>query len=144
MNHIFASIANMPKPRPTLRNMYQRIHLMIISITLLMAGIPLSVLSEFTLKTYAEHNLQLVASTISYTSAAAVVFGDKPAAQEALTLIARKEQIYQALIYDQQKELLDCWTSPTRLHMTIDDPIRKWLLPKMVVPPVMSANEVVG
>ncbi|NLS54902.1 diguanylate cyclase [Hafnia alvei] len=124
--------------------MFQRIHLMIIAITLLMAGIPLSVLSVFTLKTYAEHNLQLVASTISYTSAAAVVFGDKPAAQEALTLIARKEQIYEARIYDQKKELLASWTSPTRLHMTIDDPIRKWLLPKMVVQPVMSENEVVG
>jgi diguanylate cyclase (GGDEF)-like protein len=123
MNHIFASNANMPKARPTLRSMFQRIHLMIIAITLLMAGIPLSVLSVFTLKTYAEHNLQLVASTISYTSAAAVVFGDKPAAQEALTLIARKEQIYEARIYD---------------------PIRKWLLPKMVVQPIMSENEVVG
>ncbi|WP_227660081.1 diguanylate cyclase domain-containing protein [Hafnia alvei] len=144
MNHIFASNANMPKARPTLRSMFQRIHLMIIAITLLMAGMPLSVLSVFTLKTYAEHNLQLVASTISYTSAAAVVFGDKPAAQEALTLIARKEQIYEARIYDQKKDLLASWTSPTRLHMTIDDPIRKWLLPKMVVQPIMSENEVVG
>lgn len=135
MNHIFASNANMPKARPTLRSMFQRIHLMIIAITLLMAGIPLSVLSVFTLKTYAEHNLQLVASTISYTSAAAVVFGDKPAAQEALTLIARKEQIYEARIYDQKKDLLASWTSPTRLHMTIDDPIRKWLLPKWLCSP---------
>lgn len=92
MRFTFLSNANMPKSRPTLRSMFQRIHLMIIAITLLMAGIPLSVLSVFTLKSYAEHNLQLVAATISYTSAAAVVFGDKPAAQDALTLIAKKNK----------------------------------------------------
>ncbi|EFV41639.2 adenylyl cyclase [Hafnia paralvei ATCC 29927] len=144
MRFTFFSNANMPKSRPTLRSMFQRIHLMIIAITLLMAGIPLSVLSVFTLKSYAEHNLQLVAATISYTSAAAVVFGDKPAAQDALTLIAKKEQVYEARIYDQKKELLASWTSPTSMRLTLDDPIRKWLLPKMVVQPVVSENEVVG
>jgi len=73
-------------------------HLRLGLATVIAAGLILTAVSFLTLRTYVEQNLTLVARSISYTAEAATVFGDGVAAQEALTLIAVREQLQSARI----------------------------------------------
>ncbi|AOP43161.2 diguanylate cyclase [Edwardsiella piscicida] len=144
MKRLFSKRARSRTDRPTLRRMFQRIHIMIIAVTLLLAGIPLSLLSLFTLRTYAEHNLHLVAMTISYTSEAAVVFNDKPAALDALNMIAKREQIAEATITDVQHQVWVRWNSSTPSHESLNRLLRGWLLPSSVSGPIEHNGQLIG
>lgn len=144
VKRLFSKRVSSRQTRPTLRRMFQRIHLMIIAVTLLLAGIPLSLLSLFTLRSYAEHNLQLVAMTISYTSEAAVVFNDKPAALDALNMIAKREQIAEATISNAQHQVWVRWYSPTPTDERVNRLLRGWLLPSAVSGPIEHNGQLIG
>jgi diguanylate cyclase (GGDEF)-like protein len=66
------------------------------------ASLVLTGVSFFTLRTYVNQNLTLIARSISYTAEAATVFKDAGAAGDVLTLIARQENLLSAEIYDAQ------------------------------------------
>lgn len=86
--------------RPTLGQVLQRMNLGLALIAVSAAGIFLTLLALFALRAYANHNLHLIARSISYTAEAAVVFEDRPAAREALMLIASNEEVSEAKILD--------------------------------------------
>ena len=67
----------------------------------------------FALRAYANHNLHLIARSISYTVEAAVVFEDRTAAREALMLIASNEEVSDARILDNNGKMLANWRHPT-------------------------------
>jgi diguanylate cyclase len=64
------------------------------------ASLVLTGVSFFTLRTYVNQNLTLVARSIAYTAEAATVFRDGGAATEVLTMIAKQEDLLSADIYD--------------------------------------------
>ena len=66
----------------------------------------------FALRAYANHNLHLIARSISYTVEAAVVFEDRTAAREALMLIASNEEVSDARILDNNGKMLANWRHP--------------------------------
>ena len=79
-----------PLPRPTLRKSLQRIHLIIIVVSMTISGISLSTLSLIALRNYAENNLELLASTLSFTVQSSVVKGDGEIVREALAEIGKR------------------------------------------------------
>lgn len=92
--------------RPTLGRVLQRVHLGLALIAVGTAGIFLTLVALFALRAYADHNLHLIARSISYTVEAAVVFEDGVAAREALMLIASNEEILEARILDNKGKML--------------------------------------
>lgn len=130
---------------PTLRQSLKRIHLKITVVSLLLSGLVISTLSLFALRNYAENNLQLVAATVGYTSQAAVVFDDRVAAQEILTVFGRRGQFSSGKIYNNQNNLLASWQSPNQERYTgMDELIRDWLFPHSVMAPVIHNQHEVG
>ncbi|MFK0313453.1 diguanylate cyclase domain-containing protein [Pseudomonas sp. NPDC090233] len=95
--------------RPTLRSVLGRGHLSVALLAVGLAGISLTVLGVLALRVYADHNLHLIARSINYTVEAAVVFDDSAAANEALELIARSEEVADAKVFNNDGELLAHW-----------------------------------
>jgi ABC-type nitrate/sulfonate/bicarbonate transport system permease component len=75
-----------------------------------MAGLLLTGIALLALRIYADHNLELVARAISYTSEAAVVFHDEEAAKEALQAIVTREDVAQASIQLPSGRPLASWS----------------------------------
>lgn len=100
------------RSRPTLGSVIGRGHLIVALVAVTMASVSLTLLGVLALRVYADHNLHLIARSISYTVEAAVVFNDKDAATEALALIASTEEVADAQVFDTQGQLLARWQRP--------------------------------
>ncbi|EKN4207622.1 diguanylate cyclase, partial [Yersinia ruckeri] len=74
-----------------------------------MAGIFITLFTVVALRVYVDHNLHLIARSISYTTEAAVVFGDNIAANEALAVIAANEEVAEAKIMGANGKLIASW-----------------------------------
>lgn len=101
-----------PNPRPTLRSVIGRGHLAVALLAIGLASLSLTCLGVLALRVYADHNLHLIARSISYTVEAAVVFNDSGAAADSLALIASTEEVADAKVYDSQGQLLASWQRP--------------------------------
>ncbi|MFA3759566.1 diguanylate cyclase domain-containing protein [Yersinia sp. 2466 StPb PI] len=130
---------------PTLGRVLGRIHLTVALVSVATAGIFLTLVALFALRVYADHNLHLIARSISYTTEAAVVFGDSVAANEALSLIAANEEVAQAKILDVNGREIANWTLPNDSPMyDMEQKVARWVLPEPVVLPMMHAGNEVG
>ncbi|PVF12882.1 diguanylate cyclase, partial [Yersinia pestis] len=89
---------NSAEKLPTLAGVLRRIHLSVAIVSVVTACIFLTVAALFALRVYVDHNLHLIARAISYTTEAAVVFGDNVEANELLALIASNEEVAEAKI----------------------------------------------
>ncbi|WP_186371657.1 diguanylate cyclase domain-containing protein [Yersinia alsatica] len=130
---------------PTLGRVLGKIHLTVAIISVATAGIFLTLAALFALRVYADHNLHLIARSISYTTEAAVVFGDKIVANEALSLIAANEEVAQAKILDVNGREIASWTIPDHgpIHY-IEQSVARWALPEPVVVPMIHAGNEIG
>ncbi|MFI8415086.1 diguanylate cyclase domain-containing protein [Serratia sp. NPDC078593] len=133
------------QPRPTLGRVLQRMNLGLALIAVGAAGISLTLLALFALRAYADHNLHLIARSISYTVEAAVVFEDRTAAREALTLIASNEEVSEARIMDSGNNVLAHWQHPKDgpLH-NLEQFVALWALPEPVTLPITHEGKQVG
>ncbi|WP_025120424.1 MULTISPECIES: diguanylate cyclase domain-containing protein [unclassified Serratia (in: enterobacteria)] len=131
--------------RPTLGQVLQRMNLSLALIAVGTAGIFLTLLAMFALRAYANHNLHLIARSISYTVEAAVVFEDRPAAREALMLIASNEEVSEAKVLDKQGVSLANWSHSTdgALH-GLEQLVAHWVLPEAVVWPITHEGNQIG
>ncbi|MGL5388112.1 MAG: diguanylate cyclase domain-containing protein [Enterobacterales bacterium] len=131
--------------RPTLGQVLQRMNLGLALIAVGTAGIFLTLVALFALRAYANHNLHLIARSISYTVEAAVVFEDRPAAREALMLIASNEEVSEAKVLDKQGVSLASWTHSTNgaLH-GLEQFVAHWVLPEAVVWPITHEGNQIG
>ena len=96
--------------RLTLRQSLGRTHMVTSLTAVCMAGLLLTGIALLALRIYADHNLELVARAISYTSEAAVVFHDEEVAKEALQAIVTREDVAQASIRLPNGRLLASWS----------------------------------
>jgi diguanylate cyclase (GGDEF)-like protein len=131
--------------RPTLGRVLQRVHLGLALIAVGTAGIFLTLVALFALRAYANHNLHLIARSISYTVEAAVVFEDRTAAREALVLIASKEEVSEARILSNSGKVLATWRHPKDgpLH-GMEQIVAHWALPEPVILPITHEGKEVG
>ncbi|HDL7639627.1 diguanylate cyclase domain protein [Yersinia enterocolitica] len=135
---------NLPK-LPTLGRVLGRIHLIVALVSVATAGIFLTVVALFALRVYAEHNLHLIARSISYTTEAAVVFGDTVVANEALSMIATNEEVAEAKIMDVNGRVVAQWTLPDDGPMhQMEQSVARWALPEPVVLPIVHSGNEIG
>ena len=100
------------RTRPSLRSVLRRAHFGVALLAVVLAGLTLTIAGFVVLHVYASNNLQLIATSMSYTVEAAVVFDDRAAAEEAVALIASPEEVAEATILDPQGRVLADWQRP--------------------------------
>lgn len=133
-----------PGIRPSLHSVIGRGHLIVALVGVAMTSVLLTLLGVLALRVYADHNLHLIARSISYTVEAAVVFNDEAAATEALAVIASTEEVANVRILDARGELLARWQRPetgllTRLEMHL---ARVFLEKPMNMPIIHQGREI--
>lgn len=133
------------KVRPTLRSVIGRGHLILALVAVTLASVSLTLLGVLALRVYAEHNLQLIARSITYTVEAAVVFNDSAAATEALSLIASTEEVAEAEVFEADGNLLAYWARPeTGLLSRVELALAHTLLEQPINQPILHQGRTVG
>lgn len=129
----------------TMRKSFQRIHFTIIVVSLLFTGTSLSALSMYVLRSYAENNIQLVATSVSYSASSAVAQGDAAAAKEILREIATHAEFASGRIYNADRQLLASWQEPDSVKRSgLSALVTRWLFPQPVSAPVMLHHQEIG
>ncbi|NTZ04392.1 diguanylate cyclase domain-containing protein [Burkholderia metallica] len=131
--------------RPTLQSVLRRAHLRLAFVAVTMAAVSLIVVAVIALRAYAGNNLNLLARSLGYTVEAALVFGDRVAANEAIGMIAGDEDVAQVVVTDSKGQLFATWQLPAgngiaRLERAVADVT----LPGPVTAPVMHDGIIVG
>ena len=145
MMKFHASFAPAAPVRPTLRASLRRIHLIIIFVSMMISGISLSTLSLIALRNYAESNLELLASTLSYTVHSAVMKGEGQIVQEVLTEIGKRGSFTSGQVYDQNGQLLASWQDAARHRQNgLERLITQWFFPLPVKMPLTYNGKEIG
>ncbi|MFJ2993057.1 diguanylate cyclase domain-containing protein [Pandoraea sp. NPDC087047] len=131
--------------RPSLQRALRRTHLRLAVSAVVFAALLLSLVAWLALRTYAENNLMLLGRSLAYTAEAAVVFGDRVAAQEAIAVIANDEDVVQVRVLDARDAQFALWRRPdggtlARFERTIADVA----LPGPVTLPIRHDGKIVG
>ncbi|CAB3790622.1 diguanylate cyclase domain-containing protein [Paraburkholderia caffeinilytica] len=98
--------------RPTLQSVLRRAHLRLAFVAVAMAAVSLIVVAVIALRAYAGNNLNLLARSLGYTVEAALVFGDRIAAAEAIGEIAGKEDVAEVIVTDGKGLPFAAWQLP--------------------------------
>ena len=131
--------------RPTLRSVLGRGHLSVALLAVGLAGISLTLLGVLALRVYANHNLHLIARSINYTVEAAVVFDDSAAANESLALIASREEVAEAKVFNDEGELLAHWQrADTGMLAKLEVQVATALLDEPVNLPILHQQQQVA
>ncbi|MEG0244551.1 MAG: diguanylate cyclase [Pseudomonas sp.] len=131
--------------RPTLRSVLGRGHLSVALLAVGLVGISLTLLGVLALQVYANHNLHLIARSITYTVEAAVVFDDRVAANEALALIASIEEVADAKVFNNEGEQLAHWQrNDSGLLAHLETQVATALLDEPVNLPILHQQQKVG
>ncbi|BCZ83168.1 diguanylate cyclase [Paraburkholderia terrae] len=99
-------------PRPTLQSVLRRAHLRLAFVAIAMAAVSLILVAVIALRAYAGNNLNLLVRSLGYTVEAALVFGDRVAAAEAIALIANKEDVAEVIVTDGKGLPFAAWQLP--------------------------------
>ena len=134
--------------RPNLLQTLRRAQVQMAVLSMAALGLVLSLAGLLALRTYAVHNLELVARAMAYTVEAAVVFRDRPAAQEQLTSIAQREALAEARLIDAAGHEMASFSRPdeddtSALHL-LGDQLAALLTPEATVAPVMYQQRPIG
>jgi diguanylate cyclase (GGDEF)-like protein len=131
--------------RPTLRSVIGRGHLILVLVAVTLTSVSLTLLGVLALRVYAEHNLELIARSINYTVEAAVVFNDRAAATEALSLIAAPEEVAEAQVFDANGRLLAQWLRPeTGMLSQVELQLAHSLLEQPINQPIIHQGRTIG
>ncbi|RQS25247.1 diguanylate cyclase [Burkholderia sp. Bp8992] len=131
--------------RPTLQSVLRRAHLRLAFVAVTMAAVSLIVVAVIALRAYAGNNLNLLARSLGYTVEAALVFGDRVAANEAIGLIASDEDVAQVVVTDSKGQLFATWQLPAGSEIArLERAVADVALPGPVTVPVMHDGIVVG
>ena len=130
---------------PTMRQSFQRMHMVIILVSLLFSGLSLSALSMYVLRSYAENNIQLVATSVSYSARTAVLENDAATADSILREIGARTEFAAGRIYRADQQLLASWQAPGQTARSgVSAMVASWLFPQPVSAPVMHQQQEVG
>jgi diguanylate cyclase (GGDEF)-like protein len=135
-----------PDPtRPSLRSVLRRGHMKVALVAVSLAGLSLTLLAMLALRVYADHNLQLIARSVSYTVEAAVVFNDSAAAAESLSLIASPEEVADAQVFNIHGFVLAEWKRPDDgLMSQMELQVAKIILGGPVRQPILHQGREIG
>lgn len=132
-------------PRPTFKRALRRISMISVIISMTLVWLLLSTASVFTLKQYAQKNLELTAATMSRSLEAALVFGDSAAAEDTLATLGKQGQFSKALVLDSQKKHFALWHNHDLVsEEKLSGLISKWLFPQPTVQPIWHEGKIIG
>ncbi|OMG71945.1 diguanylate cyclase domain-containing protein [Burkholderia ubonensis] len=133
------------RSRPTLQSVLRRAHLRLAFVAVAMAAVSLIVVAVIALRAYAGNNLNLLARSLGYTVEAALVFGDRVAAAEAIALIAGDEDVAQVVVTDGKGQPFATWQLPAGSKIArLERGVAGLALPGPVTIPVVHDGIVVG
>ncbi len=139
-----SDVKNTTPVHPTLSSVL-RTHLGVTLLAICLVGVSLTLAGVFALRAYSEHNLQLIARSISYTIEAAVVFRDAEAAAETLELIASQEELASVQVTDRDGHLLAHWqSSESHRLINLQRYVFRLLQPAPVLLPIQHDGMLVG
>jgi len=101
-------------PRPSIRDMLGRVHLRLILFAVMLAAASLTLSGALVIRSHAQRNLDLMASTVAYTVEPAVVFGDRPAILEGIASVAASSGVRLVEVRDAQGQVIAEWTNARR------------------------------
>ncbi len=134
-----------PENRRSLRSVVGRGHLMAALAAVGLVSVSLTFLGVLALRVYADHNLHLIARSISYTVEAAVVFNDSSAAAEALDVIAMTEEVADAQVFTANGQSLAHWRRPENgLMSRVEMQLASSLLEQPIELPILHRNREIG
>ena len=131
--------------RPTLQSVLRRAHLRLVFVAVTMAAVSLIMVAVIALRAYAGNNLNLLARSLGYTVEAALVFGDRIAATQAIVLIAKDEDVAEIVVTDSRGRPFAAWQSPASSTIArLERAVADIALPGPVTVRVMHDGIVVG
>lgn len=130
---------------PTLKQHLARVHLRLILFAVTLAAASLLVSGVLVIRNYAQRNLDLIASTVSYTVEPAIVFGDVQAIREGMISVAGVSTVDQVEVRDPAGKVLARWNHPRAgLHSGLERLTNQVLWSEPSVKPVRQAGRVIG
>lgn len=105
---------------PTLRQRLAQVHLRLTLFALTLAAASLLVSGVLVIRNYAQRNLDLIASTVSYTVEPAIVFGDHAGVREGMVSVAGVSAVDRVEVRDPAGRVLAEWQPPR-------EGLRSWL-----------------
>lgn len=130
---------------PTLLTVLRRAHIGMALGGVAIVGISLVVPAAIALHIAAEHDVHLAARAMSYTTEAAVVFKDGPAARDAMVSIATEGDVAEASVTDKDGNVLASWHSKSdTLFARMSELAASLLGETAETVPVLHEGEVVG
>ena len=134
-----------PTPRPTLEGVLRRAHLRLAFVAVTMATVSLIMVAVIALRAYSGNNLNLLARSLGYTVEAALVFGDRVAATQAIELIAKEEDVAEIVVTDSRNRPFAAWQAPAASAIArLERAVADVALPGPVTVPVLHDGIVVG
>ncbi|CAD6560837.1 Diguanylate cyclase DgcN [Paraburkholderia hiiakae] len=134
-----------PAPRQTLQSVLRRAHLRLAFVAVTMAAVSLIVVAVIALRAYSGNNLNLLARSLGYTVEAALVFGDRVAATQAIELIAKDEDVAEIVVTDSRGRPFAAWRSPAASEIArLERAVADLALPGPVTVRVLHDGIVVG
>jgi len=105
----------------------------------------LSLASVFTLKQYAQRNLELTSATVSRSLEATLVFNDTAAAHEALATLGKQGQFSSAILLDRHDNPFAAWSmEPDVQADPLSQLVSQWLFPQPIRQRVWHNNLPIG
>jgi diguanylate cyclase (GGDEF)-like protein len=130
---------------PTLLTVLRGAHIGMALGGVAIVGASLVVPAAIALHISAEHDLHLAARAMTYTTEAAVVFKDGPAAHDAMMSIATAGDLAEASVYDKDGNLLASWHNTSATLFARTSELAASLLGEAAeTVPVLHEGEVVG
>lgn len=134
-----------PPLRPTLQNLLKSAHLRVALLSMLLTGLSLTLVSLIALSAYAGHNLKLVARSLAYTLEAAVVFSDRDAVNESISLITAQEDIAHLVVTGRNDLALADWNNQRHSPLaSLERTVADLMLPQPLTQPILHQGRQVG
>lgn len=136
---------NTSRARLTLGGIIGRGHLVAALAGVMMASILLTLMSVLALRAYANHNLNLIARSISYAVKPALLLNDELAATKVMTLIVSREDISDAKLFNTDGEILSHWQRPeTGMISVLKQHLNSVILNESIRQPILYHDHEVG
>lgn len=130
---------------PTLRQRLAQVHLRLILFALTLAASSLLVSGVMVIRNYAQRNLELIASTVSYTVEPAIVFGDNAAVREGVVSVAAVPSVNRVEVRGTDGRLIAVWDrGQTGLNTWLEQAANRLLWPEPSRQLVRHSGQTIG
>lgn len=130
---------------PVLADVLHSLNMKVARLSIYVVGISLFLVGLLSLRYYVLNNLGLSSRAIAYSVEAAVIFNDREAATEALSLMSANHPISSAYVLDRSGDELARWVeSGDGFRVRVENMLANVLLPTPVVAPIHSNGQYVG